>query len=324
MIWITWENQRRNRSISKELNINLYELSEIDKIRNIVKKYITGLGKTLKIIRENKPKVIVTQNPSIILSIFSVLYCKIFGLISIVDAHNSGLFPKEGQSKIMMIFSHAIQKFTDLTIVTNKNLKQHVKNNGGRAFVLQDPVPEIPKTSREVLGSGFNCLFICSFADDEPYQNVIEAAKMLPSEIHIYITGNFKKRKINHSDVPENITFLGYLSEQKYIAMLNSVNVTIDLTEREDCLVCGAYESVATEKPMILSDTKALRDYFYKGAIFTANSPKSIKKSILNAKNEFEKLSKEILELKNELPIQWQIKKKKLLRIMNSLIYKQD
>jgi hypothetical protein len=49
--------------------------------------------------------------------------------------------------------------------------------------------------------------------------------------------------------------------------MMRSVDATIVLSERENCLLCGAYETVASEKPMILSNKEALRNYFDKGAI---------------------------------------------------------
>ena len=60
--------------------------------------------------------------------------------------------------------------------------------------------------------------------------------------------------------------------KDEYVSMLYSVDATIDLTNRENCLVCGAYESVAAGKPMILSKTQALMEYFNKGAVYVEHT----------------------------------------------------
>jgi hypothetical protein len=70
--WITWENQRRNRELSKSLGIPLFELSEIDNISNPFRKYVTGIIKTLKILLEEKPELVICQNPSLVLALFLV------------------------------------------------------------------------------------------------------------------------------------------------------------------------------------------------------------------------------------------------------------
>jgi len=94
--------------------------------------------------------------------------------------------------------------------------------------------------------------------------------------------------------------------------MLNSVDATIILTSRENCLVCGAYETVAVEKPMILSDTKALRDYFSMGAVYTENTIEGIKNAILEMIRKKEELSKEVKTLKKIRHSEWLEKKKNL------------
>jgi hypothetical protein len=87
------------------------------------------------------------------------------------------------------------------------------------------------------------------------------------------------------------------------------VDATIDLTTREHCLVCGAYESVAVEKPMILSNTKALKDYFNRGAIYTEHTTESMRKAILEVVKKKTALAAQIKELKTTRRREWQKKK---------------
>jgi hypothetical protein len=98
--------------------------------------------------------------------------------------------------------------------------------------------------------------------------------------------------------------------------MLNSVDVIIDLTTRENCLVCGAYESIAVEKPMILSKTKALTEYFNKGAVYVEHSIKSIESGIIEAIRRKEELTKQVKELKRIRNFEWLQKKEELEEIL--------
>ena len=189
-VWITWEDQRRNRSISRALEAKLIELKKIDSIKNPIIKYGTGICKTLIVLLKEKPDLVFGQNPSLILSLFLIIIKRFLGFKVIIDAHNAGLFPLEGRSRILLELSRIIQQYASLTIVTNVALKAHVERNGGKAFILPDPIPEFPKTKRFTLPNPFNLLFICSFAEDEPYEIVFKAAKKLDPSIHIYVTGN--------------------------------------------------------------------------------------------------------------------------------------
>ena len=58
------------------------------------------------------------------------------------------------------------------------------------------------------------------------------------------------------------------------------MDATIDLTTRENCLVCGAYQSIAAGKPMVLSKTRALQTFFPAGAVYTDNSAADIRRCI--------------------------------------------
>ena len=311
-IWITWENQRRNRELSKALGIKLFELSEVDQIKSRFKKYVIGITKTLKIYIRERPNIVFCQNPSLILSLFFVLLKKLAGIKVVVDAHNGGLFPKEGRSLLLGHIARFVQRKADLTVVTNESLKKHVESNGGRGFVLPDKIPNIPITIPKKLKGRVNLLFICSYADDEPYEIVFKAAQNISPEICIYVTGNYQKKGIQQKQLPDNVVLTGFIPEDEYIEMLNSVDATIVLTSRENCLVCGAYETVAVEKPMILSNTNALKHYFSKGTIYTENTIEGLESAISDLLRKKDELNTQVRELKISRETDWQKKKEEL------------
>jgi glycosyltransferase involved in cell wall biosynthesis len=308
-IWISWENHRRNKGISKALGFELYEIvcNRCPKMY----RYFISIFKTIKIILNAKPNVVIVQNPSKVLVYLVLLFRKIGNYKVIVDAHNRGIFPREGKSKLFMYMSRYFQKCADLTIVTNDNLKSIVEKNHGKAFVLPDRIPEVPDVSLTRLEGKINIVFICTFDVDEPYLEVISAVTDISECVYIYITGKYEG-KINDNILKKNINLLGYIPENKYWSFLLSSDIIIDLTLREDCLVCGAYEGIAVKKPLILSDTKATRSYFRKGCVYVKPNAVSIRSGIMLAIERMNQLTEEIDELKFQLSIDWD---KKLLNL---------
>jgi len=314
-IWITWEKQRRNLGISSSLQ---WPLCEIIVRKPRVIRYLYSIYLTLKRIHNDKPDIIAVQNPSIVLAIIGVIFKYLLKYKLIVDAHNSGIFPAEGKSKTLMFISRVIQRNADITIVTNPELQVVVESNGGKAFVLPDSLPDVPSATSLELEGSYNIVFICTYNVDEPYREVIEAAKLLPDEVRIYITGNYQGR-VDSLTIPKNVELLGYVSEETFWAMLTSADIIMDLTLREGCLVCGAYEGVALLKPLILSDTMALRSYFNHGCVYVKPDVLSIASGILEAIDCVDDLRLGILKLKEMIEVGWKAKLRDLQTIIKNI-----
>jgi len=315
-IWITWESQRRNRELSAALDAVLFEFSEIDRMSNRVTKYARGAARTIAALRRTRPRLVFCQNPSLVLTLLLVFLRPFFGFRLCVDAHNAGLFPREGRSSVLMAVSRYVQRRANLTLVINEALADHVRANGGRAFALPDKIPTILPSERRVLRGAHNILFICTYSKDEPYKEVFAAARLIDAAICIYVTGNFTRSGIRQEDLPPNVILTGFLSEPEYAAMLRSVDATVDLTTREDCLVCGAYETLALAKPMILSDTRALRSYFSRGAVYVLGTAQSIADGITEAIRTKTTLEIEAAELSALRAREWEEKRTALLEIL--------
>ena len=306
-IWITWENQRRNRELAAALGVRLNEWADIDAIRNLARKYVTGVSRTLRFVLADRPALIICQNPSIVLAVLSVVSRPFTGAGVVVDAHNGGLQPAEGRSAFLNFVSRWVQRRADLTIVSNDALAAQVRHNGGRAFTLPDRIPEIHGAVDARIASSKTILFVCTYAADEPYAEVLEAARRLPPDITVYVSGNYRKRGLDPAMLPPHVRLTGYLSEQDYVSLMASVGVVMDLTSREDCLVCGAYEALALGKPMILSDTKANRDYFSSGVVYTRHDQGALHAAMLDAIERRDELAREVAALKTRRSEEWEV-----------------
>lgn len=296
-IWITWEVQRRNRSMAGALNATLHEL-----VLNATawQRYPVLILKTISLVWRTRPELVFSQNPSIVLSVLMITLGKILSIPVVIDAHNAGLFPAEGKYHLLNKVASFINNRALFVIVSNLKLKAYVEENGGSAFVIPDPIPEMGcLQSYKFSHDAFNIVYVCSWADDEPYREVIEAARHLDKTVCIYMTGNSKGRHSHQgSELPENVVLTGFLSNDEYDALLCSCDSVMVLTTREDCLVCGAYEGISVEKPLILSNTASLKQYFEKGCIYTENTVAGICKAINKMLQTKDKLAVDIRDYK--------------------------
>lgn len=282
-IWITWEIQVRNRSMADKFGAVLYEII-INKPRWV--KYPILIWKTLCVIYKEKPRLVFVQNPSIVLSILAIFIKISTGIHVIVDAHNAGIYPLEGKSNFLNWAAKFIAKNATYIIVSNSYLADVVRSWKGNPFVMPDPIPELhPATTYTVQSQKPYVFFICTWAADEPYDEVIKAAEQLTDRCDIYITGNFHK-KLSQAQVqalPKNVKLLGFVSEEDYIQYFSQSTVAIDLTTRDNCLVCGAYEALALKIPTILSESIVNKETFKQGFVYTQNNAIAIKRAIEEA-----------------------------------------
>lgn len=315
-IWISWEKHRRTRELSCSLpGVGLFEL-EFEGYRLIRYPYL--LSRTFFLLLKERPSLTLIQSPSVILALFMVTVGKLLTAKVVVDAHNEGLRPYYSKYNWMMPLYRIIQKKADITIVTNEMLKVEVVKNGGRPFVLEDKIPQFDPVFRKMKGR-YNIAYICTFEKDEPYSEVIRSAELLDPYDYIYITGRYEQISSEIiENAPSNVIFTGYLPENKFVNLLFSCDVIMDLTHMDDCLVCGAYEGVGLGKPLILSDSPVSRKYFSKGAVYTKNNPESIAESINKFLKNREQLQQDIICLREELQSSWE---KKLIRLIQLIDY---
>jgi hypothetical protein len=123
-------------------------------------------------------------------------------------------------------------------------------------------------TAKRAEGTPPCVLVPCSFAKDEPIEQLLEAARRTPG-VRYVVTGNPRKA---HEEMvagaPPNVEFPGYISKRDFDALLHSCDLLIGLTTLEGVQLSAANEGVAAGKPMVLSHTQTLRSLFAGGSVF--------------------------------------------------------
>ncbi len=281
-VWLTWEHQTRNKSMAALLSVKYMEFISR---RSRLFRYLVLSIKTLKFLISTRPKVIFFQNPSIALACLCVFYRKLLGnCILVGDFHNIAL----AKTKIYRLNSF-VARNVDLILVSNENLLKSVVEMGGEGFVMPDPIPEDESAPSNIYEHQQYILFISSWASDEPINDVIAGfvkSSSFGDGIKLFITGRKKAEKLDFTEsyyVSKGVEFLGFVDEEHYWQLLRCALLNIDLTTRDDCLVCGAYESLAVGAPMLLSNNKASLNYFNEAALFTDNTAEDIAIKIKDA-----------------------------------------
>ena len=129
--------------------------------------------------------------------------------------------------------------------------------------------------------------------------------------ITIYITGRPPKAVLELK-LPSNIKLTGFLSHQDYNELLNDSYALIALTNRCDSLNCAGYEALAYSKPVVLSDSKTLKNFFNKGCLFTNNSSDDLEVKLFDLINKYDELVTDIEVFKHNYSTDYLTRLKKL------------
>lgn len=310
-LWISWENQRRSLTLSAYFGCALEVIERKGALR-----YLYCSRRTIAVLIALRPKVLFVQNPSMLLAAISVLWGCVTDAYVVVDRHSTFLLGRESEHSISLWLFRVLNRFTlrfaDLTIVTNSYLGGLVEAAGGRPFVLPDKIPDwSDQVSKSVTQTGKKrtVFFVCSFADDEPVAEVLEAAGNVgePIDVSLVISGNFKRLPSSMiAAAPSNVIFTGFLSDHDYVQAMLASDMVMVLSTAEHTLLCGCYEALAAGKPLITSATDVLQDYF-RGAIFVDNTVESIRRAITMPIELIEAARQSLEARMNEITDEWQV-----------------
>ncbi len=313
MLWLSWQGHRRTVEISENLSMPL-EVLEHNGPRWI--RYPMLATKSLFVLAKRRPEILVVQNPSMALTLLAAVSRKIFGYKLVVDRHTNFYLRRYHSADWRWRFVIACSEWTlraaDLTIVTNTFLKNFVEQKGGSAIVVPDPIPEgfleFPESACGVDACP-EVFFVSTYATDEPLDEVLAAARELDGECRIIVSGSPKGRwatEQGKSSLPANVVQTGFIQTSEYRALMRRSSAVMVLTTLEHCLTCGAYEATAAEKPMILSNTHAIRQHFDLGAVYVDPNAASLAAGIREVLQKADPLRAEASLLREKLTNDWQ------------------
>ena len=318
LLFIAWvPYNRRSESLAEKLDAEYcpIHILKYKKVYNVPVKYVYQTIRTVITCLRRRPDIIFVQNPPIFCPLVVYSCSKFIGARIVIDSHSAAFMSKRWR------WSSPIHRFVSrralANIVTNDHFASIVSGWGGRPFILRDIPIVFPAMNPPALAGARNIVFICTYSDDEPIDEVLGAATGLP-DVHFYITGdlaNMPKRLRGYEKT--NVTFTGFLPEEDYVGLLQACDGVLVLTEREHTLLRGACEAVSVGRPLVISDTRLLREYFPKGAIHVENDMAAIREGIRRLFRERWRLEKEILALRDDRWVEWESKWDELMQLLD-------
>lgn len=265
-------------------------------------KYILQAIRTLQVLVTEQPRAVHVQNPPFVCGLVVSSYCLVTGSQFVLD-HHSAAFGRTWD------WALPIQKMLARRAVTNIVTTQHwaeiVRSWGAHALIMGDPFLALPPGQAFPVGSGFNIVFVSTFASDEPLEAVLQAATRLP-QVHFYITGDAKRKpKSFHDSLPANVTCTGFLPDAQYLGLLRAADAIMVLTTRDHTLQLGGCEAVSVGQPLITSNWPFLRDFFPRGTVHVDNTAEGIRDGILAMMKERARFKSEMATLRDDKRQEW-------------------
>ena len=279
-IWIAWHVSQRSRNLAKELGLPIFE--KVIENNHLSRHLFSSLW-TIYILLKERPDKVYLQY-SFFLLVFVTGYKKLapYPVHIICDCHTKAL-RRSVSGRIGQLFWCMKKKSfqsVSIGIVSNIEMGPDIKKITNSYCVLPDKIPDVKSNTSRNINETY-CVFVCSYAVDEPLHDVIAAAKKLHGSIRIYCTGkipgDLKHLKANPY---ENIFFTDYLSQEEYYSLISNADCILALTSEEGCLQCAGYEALSVEVPMVLSNTTALKTYFEDAAIYVNHSEQDIENGV--------------------------------------------
>ncbi|MDP6457083.1 MAG: glycosyltransferase [Candidatus Marinimicrobia bacterium] len=324
LLFVAWTKvSRRSEQLSRQLGADYYRLDrrEGPALLTVFKLGVNFI-KTLVKLFSAKPDVVFTFQAHPFVTTAALFY-KFFSECKVVpDLHTAAYTDYD------FFFARGLSLFlwqrSDLILVHNQESSEYLKAKfpvvKDKLFVLEDPLPEFGLESMEEKKpqpGAKQAVFINRFASDEPVEEFLEAA-VLHSEVMFSITGDTKLADfpINRYE-RRNIIFTGFISDESYVKLLSSADFIIALTKREMTLLSSGYEALSLAKPVIVSNTSTLRNYFGDAALYAGNGTAEIDVALSTIGEELENYAGKIHQLKEVKLRQWGEKKSRLLKLIS-------
>ena len=248
-------------------------------------KYGPQFIETLRRLHQHRPEVIFVMNPPVFAVAAVAIYAAQAGAKYVMDCH-SGAF--EGRKwRWSLPLQRAFGRRAAAVIVTNPVHENLVKAWPARAMIIADPPPKLATSfpdapaqgGREIDDQGF-VFVIATYGPDEAIPEVIEAARALP-QVRFRVSGDTARApRAVLERCPPNVQLTGFVPLETFWQHVRPASAVLTLTQRENTILRGGWEAMFTGRPLITSDTAALRGYFVRGTRFVDNTFAGIKAGI--------------------------------------------
>ena len=285
--FIAWAHgDSRPRTIAAELGGEARVFHDMGIVRKPLVPFRYGINaaRTIAYLLERRPRAVIIQAPPVPTAALVWLYGVLFRAPVVIDAHPSSFAIGDAPAdRAMLPLLRRLAARVSAVAVTTERLRERVEEWGGRGIVVHEPAPAwAGQLERGPDDGKVTTLYICTFADDEPLDVVLDAARAVP-EVRFRITGDLRKLPERaRAAAPDNVEWTGYLRGTDFSQALADAKAVLTLDERDDSVPRSAYEAVYARRPLITTGWPHMRALF-PDAVFVANTAEGIADGVRDA-----------------------------------------
>ncbi len=211
-----------------------------------------------------RPRAIIVAVPPIIAPLVVLPIAAVLRASLALDVHSGAMLDRRWRWSVGIL--KQMNRRATTAIVTLPSLAVDLAAPRGRVIVVPDPLPALSAQTEPAPDDRDSPLVVavCGWGDDEPIDALVAAAR--GESWNLTLTGRARRAL----DLPPNVSLSGFLSTDNYVSLVSGADAVVVLTTREDTLLSGAWEALALGRPLIVSDTKALRQTFGDGVTYVA------------------------------------------------------
>lgn len=286
-------------------------------------RYLIQGWKTWQFLERERPEIVLVQTPPIFAAMTVALWCRLRGKTRnsergaryVIDAHTATFHHHNWRWALPLV--RFLTQRAVVTLVTDEEALDMLRDWNAKGLFLIDGLPNLYPPSGLIGSDGANRVAVISvFSDDEPIEEVFDAARLLP-EVTFYLTGNPERAPSQLlAQKPDNVVLTGFIRDGTYSALLKNVHGLVVLTKQPNDLSCAAYEGLAMAKPIVSSNGQEMQRFFTRGVIFVNNTPESISDGIKQMLHEQATLTTEVIAMRSVLEAKRQPKLEEFISLL--------
>jgi glycosyltransferase involved in cell wall biosynthesis len=245
------------------------------------------------------PTTVIVITPPVFAPLTAWLWCATHRRTLVVDCH-TGAFHSRKWAWARPLHRFILRR-AGLAMLHTHEAATEVERWGVRTLVVPDDVPEGREAQLPERSNRKVVVVAGSLDSNEPIAMVMEAARQLP-ELEIRCTGELSRlAPALRASAPANVRFTGWLSYPRFLGELVAADVVAAFSTDPEIMNRAAFEAVGLARPLVLSDLPKLRERFKDAALFSANEPGAMARTLRAAFAEMSALQERSRGLQGHL-----------------------
>ena len=254
----------------------------------VLVRWLRSAVATVPYVLSERPGVLVVTNPPAVAALVGWFSARLVGARLVLDSH-PGAFGAQGDrvAAVLQPLHRWATRRATLSLVASERWRARVEQWGGQAVVVHE-APGAWQARPPARVAASRVLYVGRFARDEPWREVIEAARITP-QLEVHMTGT-PPADLDPAVLPPNVRLVGYLGPDEYRQAVYDADVVMSLTTEPGSVMRAGCEAVWAGRPLVVTGWPSSRQAF-PFAVYVDNDPESIAEALRHAVRTFRLLT---------------------------------